>query len=136
MNRFRQKVAIVTGAASGIGRAIASRLGGEGASVTVNYLHGGDAAASEVVREVERRGGRGFAYQADVGSAAQVRAMFEATLATFGRVDVVVNNAALAMTKPIVEVTEQEFDRIFAVNVRAHSWRARRPAGTSRPGGA
>jgi 3-oxoacyl-[acyl-carrier protein] reductase len=118
MKRFESKVAIVTGAATGIGRAVALRLGGEGAAVAVNYVGDSRAQANEVAREIEARGGKALPILADVSDVRQIRAMFDATIGRYGRVDIVVNNAAWAFTKPIVDVTEQEFDRVFAINVK------------------
>jgi 3-oxoacyl-[acyl-carrier protein] reductase len=97
---------------------VALRLGREGASVAVNYIADGLARASEVVAEIETHGGRAFPVAADVAETQQIRAMFDATVERYGRIDIVVNNAAWAFTKPIVEVTEPEFDRIFAINVK------------------
>jgi 3-oxoacyl-[acyl-carrier protein] reductase len=114
---LKGKVAIVTGATSGIGRAIALRLASDGALVAVN--HRDDIrVAEEVIRVVEERGGKGLAVKADVSDASAVRAMFAATLEQWRRIDIVINNAAWSITKPIVDVTEEEFDRIFATNVK------------------
>lgn len=111
------KVAIVTGAARGIGRAIALRLAADGAAVVVNYA-GSSGPAGEVVAEVERLGGRALAVQADVSKPADVRRLFDETVKHFGRLDVLANNAGVTVNKPVAEVTEGEFDRLFAVNVK------------------
>jgi 3-oxoacyl-[acyl-carrier protein] reductase len=84
--------------------------------VAVNYLGDGLALAREVVGEIEARGGRAFPIPANVANTKQLRSMFDATLETYQRLDIVVNNAAWAFNKAIAEVTEEEFDRIFAVN--------------------
>ncbi len=111
------KAALVTGASRGIGRAIALRLAADGAAVVVNYS-GSARQAQEAVAEIERSGGKAVAVQADVSKAADVRRLFDATFERFGRLDVLVNNAGVMFTKLVAEVGEEEFDRIFAVNVK------------------
>jgi 3-oxoacyl-[acyl-carrier protein] reductase len=115
--RLKGKSAIVTGASTGIGRAIALRFGADGAHVAVNYRDD-RGVADDVVRLIEERGGKGFVVKADVSDSWAVRAMFAATMKQWGRIDIVVNNAAWSITKPIAEVTEEEYDRIFATNVK------------------
>jgi len=111
------KVAVVTGASRGIGRAVALRLARDGAAVVVNFA-GSTEAAQQVVAEIEGRGGRAVAVQADVGQSADVARLFDAAFEHLGRLDILVNNAGVFFTKPLAEVTEAEFDRIFAVNVK------------------
>src|ERR1700731_4370463 len=111
------KVAVVTGGSRGIGAAITKRLAGDGASVAFTYAKGADAAAS-VVKEIERAGGRAIAIQADAADADAVKAAVEKTFATFGRLDVLVNNAGTAIPKPFEEATLEEMDRVLDINVR------------------
>lgn len=111
------KVAIVTGAATGIGKAIAAALGDAGADVVVNYLDRPDLAES-VVAGIEEGGSRAIAVHADVSNGDGYEAMVDSTFEHFGRWDIVVNNAGIALIKPFVEVTEAEFDASFAVNVK------------------
>ena len=111
------KVALVTGGSRGIGAAIARRLAADGASVAVTYSKGADAAAS-VVKEIERGGGKALAIQADAADADAVKNAVERTVATLGRLDVLVNNAGTAIPMPVEETTLADFDRVFAVNVR------------------
>jgi 3-oxoacyl-[acyl-carrier protein] reductase len=110
------KVALVTGASRGIGRAIALRLGREAASVVVKYSGNADAAG-EAVAAVEGAGCKAVAIRADMGRVAEVARLFDESIAHFGRLDILVNNAGLLINKPIADVTEEEYDRLFAVNV-------------------
>ncbi len=109
------KVAIVTGASDGIGRAIAERLAQDGASVVVNYSKSADKA-KQVVADIEARGGKAVAIQADMSQVADARWLVQDTMTKFGRLDILVNNAGMFMYKPLVETTEEEFDRMFALN--------------------
>jgi 3-oxoacyl-[acyl-carrier protein] reductase len=111
------KVALVTGGSRGIGAAIANRLAADGASVAVTYSKGADAAAS-VVKRIERAGGRAIAIQADAADPVAVKAAVEKTVATFGRLDVLVNNAGTAIPKPFEETTLEEMNRVIDINVR------------------
>jgi 3-oxoacyl-[acyl-carrier protein] reductase len=111
------KVALVTGASRGIGRAIAERLARSGAAIIINYARGaGDA--EQVVQAIQATGGRALAIQADVGRVQDITRLFDETLAHFGRLDILVNNAGIMFTKPVASVSEAEYDRIFAVNVK------------------
>src|SRR5882724_7993484 len=111
------KIALVTGGSRGIGAAIAKRLGADGANVAITYTKGTDAAAS-VVKEIERTGAKAIAIQADAADANAVKAAVEKTFATFGRLDVLVNNAGTAIPKPFEEATLEEMDRVLDINVR------------------
>jgi 3-oxoacyl-[acyl-carrier protein] reductase len=111
------KVAIVTGGSRGIGRAIAERMGQEGATVVVNYTKSADRA-QEVVQHIEASGGHAAAIQADMSILADVQQLFTETQEKFGRLDILVNNAGTATFTPIADVTEAEFDGLFALNVK------------------
>jgi 3-oxoacyl-[acyl-carrier protein] reductase len=116
-NRLSNKVAIVTGAGRGIGAAIAQRLAAEGSRVIVNYSSSGDAAEN-VVKQITAAGGTALAVQADVSTQQGATTIFDTTEAAFGPADILINNAGLILYKPIAAVSEEEFDRIFAVNVK------------------
>ncbi|HEY4358378.1 MAG TPA: SDR family oxidoreductase [Acidobacteriaceae bacterium] len=117
MSNLSTKVALVTGGSRGIGAAIAKRLAADGASVAITYAKDATAAA-DVVAAIEGKGGRALAIQADAADAAAVAEAVEKTVATFGGLDVLVNNAGTAIPKPFEQTTLEEIDRMFAVNVR------------------
>ncbi len=111
------KIALITGGSRGIGAAIAKRLAADGANVAITYTKGADAAAS-VVKEIERAGGKAIAIQADATNGDASKAAVEKTVATFGRLDVLVNNAGTAIPKTFEETTLEELNRVIDINVR------------------
>jgi 3-oxoacyl-[acyl-carrier protein] reductase len=115
--KLEGKIALVTGGSRGIGAAIAKRLAADGANVAITYAKGADAAAA-VVKEIERNGGKAIAIQADAADAEAVKAAVEKTVATFGRLDVLVNNAGTAIPKTFEETTLEEMDRVIDINIR------------------
>ena len=117
MAKLSNKVALVTGGSRGIGAGIARRLAAEGASVAITYTKGVDAAKG-VVRDIESAGGKAIALQADAADAQAVQAAVEKAVATFGRIDVLVNNAGTAMPKLFEESTLEELDRLIDINFR------------------
>lgn len=117
MNALKERIAVVTGASAGIGRAIAERLAQEGATVVVNYGTSADKARV-VVAGIESKDGKAIAVQADMSRIADARRLIQETVQRFGRLDILVNNAGMALLKPLIETTEQEFDRVFALNTR------------------
>ncbi|SPA00009.1 putative deshydrogenase oxydoreductase [Cupriavidus taiwanensis] len=122
--RLANKVAIVTGGGSGFGEGIAHTFAREGANVVVADLR--EDAAERVAAAIRDAGGRARAVRADVSREADTEAMREAALAVFGDVHIVVNNAGTThRNKPILDVTEDEFDRVYAVNVKSIYWSAR-----------
>jgi 3-oxoacyl-[acyl-carrier protein] reductase len=117
MSKLMKKVALVTGGSRGIGAAIAKRLAADGASVAITYAKD-STAASAVVKAIEQAGGKAIAIQADAADAAAVKAAVEKTVATLGRLDVLVNNAGTAVPKRFEETTLEELDRLVNINFR------------------
>jgi 3-oxoacyl-[acyl-carrier protein] reductase len=116
--KLKGKVAIVTGASRGIGRAIAKKLAEEGARVVVNY-NSSSKEAEDLQREITESGGEALLFKADVSISRDVQSMVEATIAKFGRVDILVNNAGIIFRKRILESTEEEWDRTLDVNLKS-----------------
>ena len=108
--------AIVTGASSGIGTAVAISLGQAGAEVVVNY-GGNEQAANQVVDQIKQNGGNAIAIQADVSKENDVQRMFDQTIEAFGTVDILVNNAGLQRDAPIDEMSLQDWNRVLDVNL-------------------
>ena len=117
MDILKEKVILVTGASRGIGAALALKLAGAGAKVIVNYTGGKDAAEA-VAEEIRKNGGDAITLQADVSKADDVKKMFDAAIAHYGRIDVLINNAGIMITKLLKDTTDEDFTRQFDVNVR------------------
>ncbi|HEY3787205.1 MAG TPA: glucose 1-dehydrogenase [Urbifossiella sp.] len=117
--KLQGKVAIVTGASRGIGAAIAKRLARDGAKVVVNYAHS-QGAADEVVAEIKAAGGEAIAFKADMGKPAEIPPLFAEAKKRFGRLDILVNNAAIMRRTFLQDVTAENIDAHFNVNVRGY----------------
>jgi NAD(P)-dependent dehydrogenase (short-subunit alcohol dehydrogenase family) len=114
--RFGGQTAIVTGAGRGMGRAIARELAAEGANVVVAEVD--EPSAKEVVDEIGNTGGRAHAIKVDVSSVKEVQLLFKETVARFGTVDILINNAGIGIAKPLVEYTEADWDRQLGINLK------------------
>jgi 3-oxoacyl-[acyl-carrier protein] reductase len=117
MNTLNTKVVLVTGASRGIGAAIAKKLASEGAKVIINYA-GAQNEADQTVQVIKDNGGDAIALKADVSKAAEVTALFDAAIAHYGRIDILINNAGIMITKLLKDTTDDDFTRQFDVNVR------------------
>jgi 3-oxoacyl-[acyl-carrier protein] reductase len=117
MNNLSDKVVLVTGASKGIGAEVAKKLAEAGAKVIVNFA-GSKADADNVVEIIKTNGGEAIAVQADVSKPEDVKNLFDQSIAHFGRIDVLVNNAGIMITKTIQETTDEDFDRHFNINVK------------------
>src|SRR5262245_11381126 len=111
MSSLKGKVAVVTGASRGIGRGMAEGIDKDGAKGVVNYTRNADEA-KKVVAEIESKGGKALAVQADVSKLADIRRLFQEADKAFGRLDVLVNNAGIFWAKPLTDVTEEDYDHM------------------------
>ncbi|HEV2277188.1 MAG TPA: glucose 1-dehydrogenase [Acidobacteriaceae bacterium] len=116
MKKLAGKVAVVTGASKGIGAAIAKGLAAEGASVVVNYASS-KAGADGVVAEITKSGGTAVAIGADVSKAAEAQGLIDSAVRRFGRLDILVNNSGVYEFRPLENITEDHYSKIFSVNV-------------------
>jgi len=117
MGFLDNKVAIVTGSDSGIGRGIAIEFAKEGATVVVNYVHN-KQKAEEVQQTIEKNHGKVIVIQADVSQVQQAQGLIQQTVEHFNRLDIMVNNAGMEIHNPFVEVTEEQFDRVLSVDLK------------------
>ena len=117
MSKSTNKVALVTGGSRGIGAAISKRLAGDGFAVAITYTKKADAAES-VVKSIEGAGGKAIAIQADAADSEAVKAAVEKTVAAFGGLDVLVNNAGTAIAKTFEQTTPEDMDRMININFR------------------
>lgn len=134
MKELSGKVAIVTGASNGIGRAIAERLAEDGAIVVVNYSKSSEKA-QQVVVGIQGKGGKALAVQTDMSQAAEARRLVIDTVKQFNRLDILVNNAGKFMPKPLDETTEEEFDSVIALNAKGPYFAMQEAAKVLKDGG-
>jgi 3-oxoacyl-[acyl-carrier protein] reductase len=116
MSKLKGKVAVVTGASKGIGAAIAKSLAAEGASVVVNYASS-KAGATAVVDSIKAAGGKAIAVGGDVSKAAEAEGIIDAAIKSYGQLDILVNNSGVYEFGPIDSLTEEQFHRMFNINV-------------------
>lgn len=131
------KIALVTGSSQGIGEGIALRLAEEGADIVINY-HSHPEGADETVAKVERTGRRGFSIQADLGDFSAIQRLVDESIAHFGQLDLLVNNAGIEKRAPFLDVVEKDYDSVLDVNLKGVFFTAQRFAqhlrDTKRPG--
>ena len=114
---MNDRVAIITGASRGIGRSIAEAFAQEGAKVVVNY-NNNETKASEVAKEIEKKGGQATCLKADVSRAEDVKRLVNTTLDKFGRIDILVNNAGVMFPEDFLSTTEETWDRTIDINLK------------------
>ena len=115
--KLEGKVALITGAGSGIGKAIAEVFAKEGARVVINYHPGGKHGGGELAEELSKRGADAMAVAANVDSRSEVEAMFQQVLSRYARLDIAVNNAGIEIKRPFVDVPDDEWHRVIGVNL-------------------
>lgn len=131
---LKGKVALVTGASRGIGAGIALELGARGASIVVNYVKG-KSGAEVIVSQIEKFGSKAIAVQADVSKVPEITTLFEAGIAHFGKIDIVVSNSGTESFDKIEDITEARFDFVFGLNVRAQFFVGQHAYKYCQPGG-
>lgn len=135
MNDLTGKVSIVTGAGRGIGAAIARSLAAAGSHVIVNFVSD-EAKANEIVQGIQAKGFQAVAVKADISTTKGAETLFDAVESSFGQADILVNNAGVILYKPLAAIEEEEFDRLFAVNVKGTFLTCKLAAIRLREGGA
>ena len=118
MTDLKAKTVIITGSSRGLGKKTAIELANNGANVVINY-NSGIETAELVVQEIILAGGNAIAIKADVSKTKEVNDLFEKTIEHFGKVDIVINNAGIMITKPLKDFSEKEFDKQFSINVKS-----------------
>lgn len=135
MKSLTEKIAVITGSSSGIGRAIAEQLAQDGATVVINYAHSTDKAKA-VVSAIESKGGKAISVQADISQVDDIKRLFQKTIEQFGGIDILVNSAVRGGAfKPLIKMTESDFDRQFSVNTRGTFFVLREAASIMKDGG-
>jgi len=117
MGQLDQKIAVITGADSGIGRGIALQFAQEGATVVINYVHARDKA-QEVQQAIEQKRGKASILQANVGNYQEAVGLVARAVQQYGRIDIMVNNAGMEIHSPFVDVTEEQFDRVLSIDLK------------------
>jgi len=118
MTTLKNKVALITGSARGLGKAIAERYASLGADIVLNYSKD-KSSADEAVKSIEKFGVKVITVQADLTKVSEIERLFSEALAHFGKIDIVVANAGIEMVEtPVVDFTEQQFDRVFGINTK------------------
>lgn len=117
MTDLKNKTAIVTGASRGLGKTIAKLLAIHGANVVVNFANN-QSQADEVVSEIIQSGGQALAIQADISQSAEVTKLFDQAIEKYGKIDIVINNGGIMITKFLKDTTEEDFDKQFSINVK------------------
>jgi 3-oxoacyl-[acyl-carrier protein] reductase len=131
---LQDKVALITGSSRGIGAEIARTLASAGAKVVVNYA-GNREAAEAVCAAITKAGGESLAVKADVSDPIQVRMLFDAAIERFKRLDILINNAGVLLSKKIADIGDEEFDRVLSINVRGVFYALREAATRLADGG-
>lgn len=117
MNKLENKVAIITGGARGIGEKIVNHLASDGATVVINYAKSAKEA-EDLANRIVSKGGRALATQANISKVADIKKLFNTAIDTYGKVDILINNAGVMITKPIAEMTEEDYDIQFSTNAK------------------